>query len=145
MILVSKGPRGLRRVTAAGGPVTALVAGAAADPNYGPARYPQFLPDGRRFLFLARGKSDGENRIYLSDLDGAPPVAVLDSASSFALVAGPGLVFARDNRLLFQRLDVSVSAAAGDPVLLAEDVDVIPDTAAAIYRRRERAALPRAE
>jgi hypothetical protein len=42
-------------------------------------------------------------------------------------------LFVRENRLLLQRLDPNYLTAAGDPVSVAEDVDVVPDTGAAQF------------
>ena len=77
----------LMRVAATGGtaaPVTRLAAG------QGSHRWPQFLPDGRRFLFLmATGQPDTRG-IYVGSLDGGEPTRVMP-AETAAVYAASGL------------------------------------------------------
>ena len=75
------GKEGLFRVGNRGGKAVALprVAGATAP---GEDRYPQFLPDGRRFLFVRLSGSPEEAGVYVGDLDGAPPLRVLDGSEN---------------------------------------------------------------
>jgi Tol biopolymer transport system component len=76
----------LLRVPASGGtvaPVTRLVAG------QGSHRWPQFLPDGRRFLFLmATGQPEAQG-VYVGSLDGREPTRVMPAATA-ATYAPPG-------------------------------------------------------
>src|SRR5205814_55869 len=88
----SNGP--IYRVPAAGGepqPVTTV------DSTHGETahRFPQFLPDGRHFLFTALPARNGRFDIYVGSLD-SPRRRVLLSAES-------GVTFAPPGTLLFQR------------------------------------------
>jgi serine/threonine protein kinase len=109
----------LYRVPAAGGsavPVTTLDAGQQTH------RWPHFLPDGRRFLFLARSTRPETGGIYVGSLD-APAVARIMPAESSAAYAPPGyLLFVRDGALLAQRMDASTLRMDGDPVQVLADV-----------------------
>jgi serine/threonine protein kinase len=90
--------RVLGRVSAAGGvptPVTKLAV--EGDVH----KYPEFLPDGRRFLYLLVSEKTDTAGIYVGSLDGAPPVRLLPDQSSAAFV--PANAPVRDGYLLFQR------------------------------------------
>jgi len=76
----------LMRVAATGGmvtPVTHLAAG------QGSHRYPQFLPDGRRFLFLTALGRPETHGIYVGSLDGGEPKLVTP-AETAATYVEPG-------------------------------------------------------
>src|SRR5262245_32298697 len=67
------------QIAATGGtpmPVTHLVAG------QGGHRWPQFLPDGRQFLFLIAFSSPEVNGVYLASLDGREPTRLLSAETS---------------------------------------------------------------
>jgi eukaryotic-like serine/threonine-protein kinase len=109
----------LVRVPASGGapqPVTKL------DPlHVGSHRFPQFLPDGRRFLFFAQGNPEGQG-IYLGSLDGADTTR-LTSAEAAGAYAEPGaLVFMQQSTLVVRGLDVATGRLTGDPVTVADRV-----------------------
>jgi Tol biopolymer transport system component/tRNA A-37 threonylcarbamoyl transferase component Bud32 len=76
---------GLARVAATGGPVTKLTELAS---DQGAHRWPQFLPDGRRFLFFVGLGQEGARGVYLGSLDGETPQRVLASETA-ALFAPP--------------------------------------------------------
>jgi eukaryotic-like serine/threonine-protein kinase len=85
-------------------------------------RHPRFLPDGRRFLFLARSIQPGqESSVMLGSLDGAEPREILKSRTQAEYAAG-ALLFARGSTLMTQRFDASKGALAGEAQPLAEGV-----------------------
>ena len=123
----------LMRVSAAGGAVAAVT-------TFGPGQVahlaPQFLPDGRRFLFTALGAPDATG-IYLGTLDGSAPIRLTptDSAGMYlpegAGGAGPfrgggWLLWVRAGTLVAQRLDVAKGELTGEPVTVADGVGVAP-------------------
>jgi Tol biopolymer transport system component len=55
----------------------------------GSHRWPQFLPDGRRFLFLSTFAGTSPNGVYLGSLDGREPTRLL-SAETAAVYTPPG-------------------------------------------------------
>ncbi|MGH9315593.1 MAG: hypothetical protein ACRD1P_00560, partial [Thermoanaerobaculia bacterium] len=82
-------------------------------------RYPEFLPDGRHFLYMAANLAgppdDPANAIRVGSLDGKvdrPLVRILSKAS----YASGNLLYVRDGTLLAQPLDVSRLETKGDPV-----------------------------
>jgi len=105
---------GFYRVPAAGGVPTALIS-----PKKGEGfRFrPQFLPDGRRFLYAALPDS-----VYLASLDGGAATQVL-TGTPMALYAQPGyLLFYQGRTLVAQRFDSDLTGRLGDPVPIGEDV-----------------------
>ncbi|MEQ1757201.1 MAG: protein kinase [Vicinamibacterales bacterium] len=84
-------------------------------------RYPQFLPDGRRFVFFAEGSPDVEG-IYLGSLDSfeTTRLAAADSAGVYS--SAGWLLFIRAGTLLAQRLDIDRRELTGDPVAVADAV-----------------------
>ena len=116
----------LYRVADSGGqptPVTAL----DELPETGSHRWPQFLPDGRHFLFYAASSSPGfSGATYLGSLDGRKPRLLLRGGSN-AVYAPPGyLLFAQDGALMAQRFDASRFGLSGDPIPIANPVRVLP-------------------
>jgi Tol biopolymer transport system component/DNA-binding winged helix-turn-helix (wHTH) protein len=116
----------LYRVADSGGqptPVTTL----DELPETGSHRWPQFLPDGRHFLFYAASSSPGfSGATYLGSLDGRKPRLLLRGGSN-AVYAPPGyLLFAQDGALMAQRFDASRFGLSGDPIPIANPVRVLP-------------------
>lgn len=113
---------GLMRISAAPGgqasPITQKLPGQYSN------RWPQFLPDGRRFLFstfLGQPESRG---LYLASLDGGAPRRLLtaDEAGSFApLYAPPGfLLMVRQSVLLARRFDPDHPEANAEALPIAD-------------------------
>ncbi|NOT28063.1 MAG: serine/threonine-protein kinase [Acidobacteria bacterium] len=130
----------LFRVPASGGAAVAVTTLATQRSH----RFPQFLPDGRQFLFYAQGTPDTQG-LYLGSLD-APETTRLTAADAAGVYdpAGPGsteapgeggwLLFIRGGTLLGQRLDLTRRALTGVPVTVADSVafDGITTNASAV-------------
>ena len=130
----------LMRVSATGGAVAAMT-------TFGPGQvahlYPQFLPDGRRFLFTALGALNATG-IYLGTLDGSAPTRLTpDGSSGIYLPEGPGragpfrgdgwLLWVRGGTLVAQRLDGAKAALNGEPVIVADGVvDTLDQSAVSV-------------
>jgi serine/threonine protein kinase/Tol biopolymer transport system component len=81
-------------------------------------KFPQFLPDGRRFIFLATPA----NEIRLGSLD-SPDTTKLLNADSKAMYAPQGfLVFVRNETLMAQRFDPALGELGSDLISIAGDV-----------------------
>jgi eukaryotic-like serine/threonine-protein kinase len=81
--------------------------------------FPAFLPDGRRFLYWARG---GRSGIYVQSLDSGDRTFVVE-APGRAVYSPPGfLLYLRDNTLLAHRWNLDTLALEGEPFTIAEDV-----------------------
>jgi Tol biopolymer transport system component len=117
-------PQGMsiHRVPADGGdpsPVTEV------DPEREIAHFwPHFLPDGRRFLYLAVQKSSSEapeRTLYLSSLDGAERRPIPGVASR-AVYAHGFLLFAAEGGLVARPFDVDQAIFTGPPVPVADRI-----------------------
>ena len=117
---------GLFRVPAAGGRSAALTEPDPAGSEFS-HRYPWFLPDGRHFLYTARGPGNVQkSRIYVDGIDTKPEVktrkAVAAADSNAAYVSGY-LLFVRERTLMAQPFDSSKIEITGDAAPIAEQVD----------------------
>jgi eukaryotic-like serine/threonine-protein kinase len=109
----------LSRVSASGGtpsPVTRLGEGHAGH------RFPQFLPDGQRFLFYASGEPE-EAGVYLASLNHEEFRRLTPADSAAAFLPPDWLVYVQQHSLIARRLDMSREELTGDPVTLADHVD----------------------
>jgi Tol biopolymer transport system component len=108
----------LMRVSATGGAGVAVT-------TLGPQQYghfnPQFLPDGRRFLFTAGGSPD-VNGIYMGGLDGRSLTRLVPDFSSGVYTPTGWLLWVREGRLTAQKLDLGRTALTGEPLTLADGV-----------------------
>jgi Tol biopolymer transport system component/predicted Ser/Thr protein kinase len=84
-------------------------------------RWPLWLPDGRRFLYLASETgSEGEgNAIFIASLDGKENRLLLNVSSNVAYASGH-LLFAQERTLMAQRFDAGSARLMGDPFPIAE-------------------------
>jgi Tol biopolymer transport system component len=86
-------------------------------------RWPQFLPDGRSFLYFTNAAQESRG-IYLGSLDSKETRRLLLTDSS-ALYAPPGyLLFWRAETLVAQAFDQQKLALTGEPFPIAEQVGV---------------------
>jgi eukaryotic-like serine/threonine-protein kinase len=91
--------------------------------------WPQFLPDGRRFIFLARSEqAEHDGVTYVGSLD-SPDRVRLVSADSHATYAPQGyLLLMQANTLVAQAFDAKTLQLSGDPISIAEQVERTPGT-----------------
>ena len=84
--------------------------------------WPQFLPDGRHFLYAALNIAQTASDIFVGSLDGGEPQFLL-TADAAARYAAPGyLLFPRGGALLAQRFDTEGLRLVGEPVQLLDTV-----------------------
>jgi len=106
-------------------------------------RWPVFLPDGRRFLYLAANFSGHfeSNEIFLGSLDSNEKRPIV-SASSNVAYADPGyLLYMRDNALVAQRFDSGKYILSGEPRTISDEVQYFPQTDLALFGVAGRATL----
>jgi eukaryotic-like serine/threonine-protein kinase len=118
----------LHRVSAAGGdakPLTQL------DRTHGEIAqtWPQFLPDGRHFLFYSeistsRNTGTGRSGIFVGSLDSPSRHFVLASKHKAVFAPPNFILFVRDGSLLAQPLDLHRFQLSGESVSVAENVAV---------------------
>ncbi len=106
-------------VAATGGearPLTTL------DPSRGETNHhqPQFLPDGRRFLFAIGGsRADG---LYVASLDAPAERQKVASDWAHYVFSTGHLFFAREGTLFAQGFDATRARTAGEPIAIASSV-----------------------
>jgi Tol biopolymer transport system component len=113
----------IHRVDAAGGVARVERAGAEGEGAYEVA-WPQFLPDGEHYLFVAFGGAPDANGVWLAKLGGGSPRKVVDGLSRAELVPPDSLLFVRESTLVVQRFDPEDGALVGEPVPVAEGLGV---------------------
>ncbi len=111
------------RISADGGAATAVT---AMDTTLDETthRYPAFLPDGERFLYLTRRSGAGAGReptIFAGSLKSLERKRVLAGASNVAVASGH-LLFVRGGILMAQPFDAERLATSGSAVPLVEDL-----------------------
>ena len=128
VILFSDQGMGVHRIPASGGtpsPVTQLNREAGELAHY----YPQFLPGGRRFLYLVRHGSAEKIGIRVASLDakpGAPSPQIVQTQYKAEYDPGSGrlLYILGEGMLMAQKLELDPPRLTGDPVTVAEVVRV---------------------
>jgi len=90
-------------------------------------RFPQFLPDGRRFLFNALGDAEREG-IYLGALDGGDPKRLTTSDTVGRYLEPSRVAYERAGTLVARRLDLDREELTGDPETLATPIGVDPSS-----------------
>lgn len=79
-------------------------------------RYPQFLPDGETFLYVAL---PGKNRlltVFAGHVDGRPPMVVTTALTS-PVYAEPGyLLYQRGRKIMAQAFDTKSLTVSGEPI-----------------------------
>jgi serine/threonine protein kinase len=109
------------RVPAAGGtPVAAVKEEASRKETE--VGWPEFLPDGRHFFYMAAGQKAENNAYRIGTLDSAE-TKLLAPAQTLVTYAPPGyLLFVRDRTLVAQPFDPRALKITGEPVPLAEHI-----------------------
>ncbi len=121
--------KGLRRVSASGGGATLLTQVAATEIGHG---YPQFLPDGQRFLYFVASSNPELQGVYASSLANPTERQLIVRTAAKAVYVPPRgthqgyLLWMQEETLLAQRFDADSLARDGDPVSVAEDVGLNP-------------------
>jgi serine/threonine protein kinase len=124
-VILFGAPDGLHRVPASGGVPMLLTKADAQESGHG---YPQFLPDGKRFLYFVESRGSNTQGIYAGSLDRPQDRVQILRTSAKALYAPPVaghsgyLLWLRDQTLLAQRFEAGNLRLEGDPAPLAEDV-----------------------
>jgi hypothetical protein len=112
---------GLLGVDADGGPTRAVTEldEARRETSH---RWPQFLPDGQRFLYYVRGGGGEINGVYLGEVGTTRKTLLLSTAAN-AVFAEPGhLLFERDGNLMSQQFDPESGELLGEPRALNERI-----------------------
>ncbi len=123
VILFGEPQAGLQRVAATGGTpatVTQFNAEAGATSHY----YPQFLPDGKQFLYHVRSASAENMGVFLGTLDGKPPTKIVQTEfqAAYDVASGRLLYIQGNGTLMARKLELDRPGLTGDPSVVAETV-----------------------
>jgi Tol biopolymer transport system component len=121
ILLDGTGQDPILRVSAAGG---APVAAVKIEPSRKEAQvgWPEFLPDGRHFLYMAMNQKPEDSAYRIGSLD-SPETKPFAPAQTMLAYAPPGyLLFSKDRTLMAQRFDAKTLKTTGEPVPLAEQI-----------------------
>ena len=113
--------------------------------------WPEFLPDGRQFLYIVRSSQPERTGLYLGSVDGSAPRLVMPAYSRARYVGGY-LFYVRQGILLAQRFDPGRGTPEGEPLQIADRVRYhaasdaafdVSDTGILIYARTSGDAVTR--
>jgi len=116
---------GLQRVSASGGGVTAVTKVTATESGHG---YPEFLPDGNRFLYFVASSDQKVQGVFASSLRHPEQRKQIVRTSAKAVYvpprgAHPGyLLWLQGQTLVAQRFNADSLELTGDPVSVAEEI-----------------------
>ncbi|MEO8368830.1 MAG: winged helix-turn-helix domain-containing protein [Candidatus Solibacter sp.] len=85
--------------------------------------WPQFLPDGKRFLYFSANSAAKDFAIYLASLDGETPRMLFRNPTRAVFSPPNYLLFVRGEALWAQRWDLSKGRKYGEPVSIVPDVN----------------------
>src|SRR3989442_3253847 len=108
----------IMRVSTRGGPAESVT---QVNTGSGPAHgLPQFLPDGKRFLFSSALGTADTNGVYLGSLDRTPPVRLLPGDSAGRFAAPDKLLTVRQGALQAYSFNAAAGVVQGEPVVIAQ-------------------------
>jgi serine/threonine protein kinase/WD40 repeat protein len=136
IVFVPTASTGLWKIAASGGPPTKLTTEDEAKGEF-THRWPQFLPDGNRIIYLSRGEGGGNNQsIYLSSLERPQERTLLvkETSASAAYSSAHGehpeyLYWLRQQSLVAQPFDSKRARLLGD-TMSVPGTEVVAVTAA---------------
>jgi serine/threonine protein kinase/Tol biopolymer transport system component len=113
---VAFGP--IMRVASRGGAAEpATDTGPTAGPNH---RFPQFLPDGKRFIFSSTLGAAETNGVFLASLDKTPPVRLVSSQGVGRFAPPSTLLAVAQGALQAFRFDPDVGKVEGEPAIVTQ-------------------------
>jgi Tol biopolymer transport system component len=121
MLVSSQETKGIQRVPAGGGvptPVTTLDAGRKEIAHL----FPQFLPDGRHFIFQALTTNRAELTTFVGSIDSTERTPLVQT--DYARFAAPNqLLYVRDENLVAQVMNPDTRQLTGEPVMIATGLE----------------------
>jgi serine/threonine protein kinase/Tol biopolymer transport system component len=91
------------------------------DPRQPSHQYPDFLPDGKHFLFFVPNSADTPS-IYVGDLRGGAPQRLIEADAHGAYAPSRQLLFVREGKVIAQPFDPARLVLTGNPVSVADQV-----------------------
>jgi eukaryotic-like serine/threonine-protein kinase len=128
-VLFAVGAGSLATVSAAGGQATQALEKLEGQNDQ---RFPQFLPDGRHFLFFAVGPPNMQG-IYLGSLDSKETKRLTAADTAGRYVASEFLIWVQAGTLVAQRIDVQRGELVGSRITIADSVGFDANLRAAAF------------
>ena len=102
-------------------------------------RHPEFLPDGRRFLFVSRSAERGNNALYVASLDSPEVRRLMPAESQVSHVPTRGgrsgaLFYYSEGALVARSFDEDSETFTGEPTPVAEGVSYVAASINADFR-----------
>lgn len=122
VILFATWRTGLKSVHASGGPVDSVT---QLDPRWAEVahEWPQFLPDGKHFLFFVNSQDPSRSGTYLGTLGSFERVRLLDGSMAATIYTPPGyFMYVNDTTLMVQGFDPRTLKLVGTPSVLVDRV-----------------------
>jgi serine/threonine protein kinase/Tol biopolymer transport system component len=145
IIAGSGGP--ILRVPLSGGQMTPVTALAPSETAH---RWPQFLPDGKHFLYLRISSDQTNSGVYVGSVDAQPSqqsmerVLPTDRQAYYAASPEGGvghLLFMRQATLMAQPFDPKKMTLSGEPVAIADGIDSFAVTNHALFAVSDNGTL----
>ncbi|CAN5894688.1 hypothetical protein BH24ACI4_BH24ACI4_31640 [soil metagenome] len=105
--------------------------------------FPQFLPDGHRFLCFVRGNPNDQG-IHLGSLGSEKTTRLTVAETAGAYLAPSWLLFVRDGALVARRFDTSRGELTGEPVTVTKPVGFDPQQHAGAFSTAASTVMYRA-
>jgi serine/threonine protein kinase len=121
----------LLKISAAGGQ-TAEVTKLDPDLQQSSHRWPQFLPDGKHFIYFGRGSRPDAEGIYVSSIDSMEPKLVVATKTLAGFLPSADgsrdgeLIYVRDGTLMSSHFSLSTFTISGDATPIAPGVLAFP-------------------
>jgi WD40 repeat protein len=112
ILLAQKSAGAIYRVPASGGEAVAVTTLEKGDVMH---RWPQFLPDGRRFLYFAKTETPETTGTYLATLGASGRTLVLRNGATGVFVPPDTLLFGRGGALIAQHFNLDRGELTGEP------------------------------
>jgi eukaryotic-like serine/threonine-protein kinase len=91
-------------------------------------RWPDFLPDGKHYLYFVRAATPAATGVYLGTLGSDQHSQIIASSTNAVYVAPGYLLFGRADVLVAQPFDNQLMQVTGAPVQIAQNVSMMPAT-----------------
>lgn len=120
ILITNKTTRTLMRVSVAGGEMRPLHPLAPGETGQG---WPEFLPDGKHYLYLSLGKAPNQQGIYAASLNSNDRTFIVATNTNAAYLQSGQLLFTRGNALMSQPFDIGSLKLSGEPHLVADRIE----------------------
>jgi eukaryotic-like serine/threonine-protein kinase len=119
ILITNRTTKTLMRVSVAGGEVKQI----PLAPGETGRIWPEFLPDGKHYLYLSRGNAPYQGGIYVGELDSNDRTFLVATNTNAAYVQSGQLLFMRGSTLMAQPFDLGSLKLSGEPLPVADHIE----------------------